>query len=209
MCFESANRLLVQLFTGTVGQTEVICRRYLENQALLEVDIEDDSISQIVTAWSGQSAEVNGNRTFKRDVLETDFVQAARIVYKNADIYSRVQFGSLYFDSACYRRNSKAHSGIFFSKRMEIGFVAKFCTFLVYLTARKSMLSSGCSKHSNISKVRKSGRVCISLLLKRAKQLSYLCRKQSNFFAFKPVRKRGSAKSQLLLTINELLRLII
>ena len=111
MCFESANRLLVQLFTGTVGQTEVICRRYLENQALLEVDIEDDSISQIVTAWSGQSAEVGGNRTFKQDFLETEFVQAARIVHKNADIYSRVQIGSLYFNPACYRRNTKAPNG--------------------------------------------------------------------------------------------------
>ena len=109
MCFESAYRLLVQLFTGTVGQTEVICRRYLENQALLEFDIEDDSISQIVTAWSGQSAEVGGNRTFKQDVFETEFVQAARIADQN--MYFRVGIGSLYFDSACYRWNTKASNG--------------------------------------------------------------------------------------------------
>ena len=31
MCSESANRLLVQLFTGILSQCEVICRRYLEN----------------------------------------------------------------------------------------------------------------------------------------------------------------------------------
>ena len=107
MCFESANRLLVQLFTGTVGRTEVICRRYFENQALLEVDI----VSQIVTAWCGQSAEVTGSGTFKQDVLETEFVQAARIAYKNADKNSRVQIGSLYSNSACYRWNTKAPNG--------------------------------------------------------------------------------------------------
>ena len=70
------------MFTGTVGQTEVIGRHYPKKQALPEVDIQDDSISQIVTAWSGQSVEGIGKRTFKQDVLETEFVQAAGIVHK-------------------------------------------------------------------------------------------------------------------------------
>ena len=87
MFFESANRLLVQLFTGTVGQTEVKGRHYPKKQALPEVDIQDDSFSQIATAWYGQSVEVIGKRTFKQDVLETEFVQAARIVYKKRLIF--------------------------------------------------------------------------------------------------------------------------
>ena len=64
MGFESPNRSLIHLLTGTVSQGEVICRGYLENQAFLEVALEDDRISDTVEAVAGQSAHVTGERTF-------------------------------------------------------------------------------------------------------------------------------------------------
>ena len=77
MCFGSANRLLLQLFTGTVSQCEVMCRQYLENQALLEEEIENDVLSDVAASWSGQFFFLQSDRTFMQKVLETEFVNAA------------------------------------------------------------------------------------------------------------------------------------
>ena len=111
MCFESANRLLVRLFTGTVSQCEVKSRRYLENQAPLEEEIENDVLSDVAASWSGQTSFPQSDRTFKQDVLETESVNAARVVYRESTIFSRALVGNMYFDSLCYRRNCRAPNG--------------------------------------------------------------------------------------------------
>ena len=82
MCFEPADQFLVQLFTGTVSQCEVICRRYLENQALMEEEIENDVLCDIAASWSGQTSFLQSDRTLMKDVLETEYVNAARVDYR-------------------------------------------------------------------------------------------------------------------------------
>ena len=96
---------------------EVICRRYLESQALLEEEIENDVLSDVAASWSGQTSFLQSDRTFMQDVLETEYVNAARVVYRESTIFSRARVGNRYFDSLCYRRNCRAPNGnILFEK---------------------------------------------------------------------------------------------
>ena len=129
MRFESTNWLLVQLFTGTVSQCEVICRRYLESQVLLEEEIENDVLSDVAASWSGQTFFLQSDRSFMQDVLETEYVNAARVVYRESTILSRALGGNRYFDSLCYRRNCRAPNGnVLFKKdgRWECGKIHYF-----------------------------------------------------------------------------------
>ena len=204
MCFESANRPLVQLFTGTVSQCEVICRRYLENQALLEEEIKNDVLSDVAASWSGQTSFLQSDRTFMQDVLETEYVNAARVIYRESTIFSRALGGNRYFDSLCYRRNCRALNGnVLFEKdgRWECGKIHYFMSLPIL---QLNTLLCRSIRYRNISKDRTFARSFTSLLLIALKQHSFHWIGWSNSFLPSATRKFGSVKCPILSITNKI-----
>ena len=119
MCFESANSMLSDLFSGTRSHCDVICRRYLERVALLDVDIENDAAEYLCKKWTGQLKE-KANECFSADVFVNDAVILAQRWYPNALLFSRATVDSIFFDSTCYRRCPSGPNSYFFCKQKNV-----------------------------------------------------------------------------------------
>ena len=108
MCFESANRLLGKLCSGTHSQCTTICRRYLEWQFLREIDLDDDPVKQLTGQWLNKFKAREPQGCFERDVDENEHVRFARECYVGCKISSRMEVDGTYYDSSCYKRDLKA-----------------------------------------------------------------------------------------------------
>ena len=107
MSFESAHSFLARMASGTHDFCEIICRRYLEKQALLVENIEHDAIRAITINWTGQFFNQSDEKTsfFDRFLKKTDLVEAARMLYPDCKILSRASVRNVVYDSSCYQKN--------------------------------------------------------------------------------------------------------
>ena len=102
MGFESANRTLANLFSGTRSHVDVICRRYLEKQRIMTIDLEDDSALGLARDWTGQNCveeSIKGNF-----LLQTPVVKQVKNLHPSSTILSRHIVDGVLFNSTSYAR---------------------------------------------------------------------------------------------------------
>ena len=133
MSFESAHCFLGKFATGSHDFCEIICRRYLESQSLINEDVEDDDFVELVEDWAGKNLTAEARtRNYCNLVKNTVLVTEAKRKFAGSTILSRHQNGSFFFDSVCYERNEKAPNGfVWFQKNSEVfyGHVQYFINF--------------------------------------------------------------------------------
>ena len=103
MCFESANRTLGEVFSGSNTECEVICRRILQRHKLSDFDTNNGNLRSLFCKLSGTTD--NERSTFSDEFCETDAVKEGRQKYKSSRFINRVYFKNCYFDSPAYKRS--------------------------------------------------------------------------------------------------------
>ena len=123
MSFESANRILSQVFTGSHHELEVICRRFLQLQRFHDLSIENEQISDLWNQLLG--TEVLEREHLDHAMRETDSLLEGRACYPNASFFNRQYFGNVYFDSPSFSRapmSGDCNSFVAFSLNSEKAF---------------------------------------------------------------------------------------
>ena len=89
MSFESANRILSEVYSGSHHECEVICRRFLQKQRLLDIHqtSEDNPYGRLVK----QLLRLDDSHTnnFSNFMKETESLSFARLTYPNAIFLNR------------------------------------------------------------------------------------------------------------------------
>ena len=104
MSFESANRTLGEVFTGSHHECEVVCRRFLQRQRLLDLHnkSEESVFGGLVRQLLGQE---NFNKSdFSAFMLEMESLKMGRLLYPEATFLNRLLVNKIYFDSPAYSR---------------------------------------------------------------------------------------------------------
>ena len=112
MSFESANRTLGEVFSGSTSECEVICRRILQRHKLSEIELKSETLKPLFFKLSGKN-QTNGK--FDREFVETDAVKDGRCQYPTAVFTNRHIKKSCYLDSAAYKRSKLANCYVCFN----------------------------------------------------------------------------------------------
>ena len=112
MSFESANRTLGEVFSGSTSECEVICRRVLQRHKLSEPDFQSEKLKPLFFKLSGKNQQTNEN--FDREFVETDEVKDGRCQYPTAIFTNRYMKKECYLDSAAYKRSKFANCYVCF-----------------------------------------------------------------------------------------------
>ena len=86
MCFESANRTLGEVFSGSTSECEVICRRVLQRHKLSGVEVQSEKLKPLFFKLSGKNKT---NENFDREFAETDELKDGRLQYPTAIFTNR------------------------------------------------------------------------------------------------------------------------
>ena len=109
MSFEAANRILGDVFTGSVNECDVICRRFLHKYSLLSVNLKNEKLMPLLDAIADGQKRDN-EECFNKDMVEIEPLKLARDLYKDAVFVNRYKRGRTFFDSMAYRRSTKGNS---------------------------------------------------------------------------------------------------
>ena len=106
MSFESQNRQLANLFTGTHSHCRIICRRYIQQRLLLSYNVEDDHLTSLLSDWLSVEtrpsiSQITGN------IVHTDLLGYGKLLYPDAIFMSRSIVDGVLFDSTSYSRNKR------------------------------------------------------------------------------------------------------
>ena len=77
MSFESANRELSSVFTGTHSHCEVICRRFLQKQRLRNTHFDHDDLYDLLMECTGDE-DARSHDTFMTKIKETEAIKRGR-----------------------------------------------------------------------------------------------------------------------------------
>ena len=123
LSFESANRILGELFTSSHHEIEIICRRFLQLRRLNDTTIESPEVQRVWNQLFG--IEELEKSQLDHGTKETDLLREGRRCYSNGRFYNRQFFRNVYFDSQCFSRVSMqgdCKSFVSFSYRSELCF---------------------------------------------------------------------------------------
>ena len=101
MSFEAANRSLVELFSGSNAECQVICRRILQRHRLANVQIDNDVLGGLFNHITGKE-EIS---CISKETAETDAIKFARSQYPTVLILNRHIVRQSYFDSTSLKRS--------------------------------------------------------------------------------------------------------
>ena len=112
MSFESANRTLGEVYTGSHTECEIICRRVLQRHKLLDVNLENQKIDSLYRKISARLQ--TNDQNYSEEFIETAVVQEARKMYNSAKFFNRIVFKSQYFDSPAYKRSTLGNCYVYY-----------------------------------------------------------------------------------------------
>ena len=103
MSFESANRSLGDLYSGSHSECEVICRRILQRHKLANAEMSNSKLDNVYRNLSGvqNASHVNFNEEF----VETEALLLGKLQYPTAQFFNRQIVKNVYFDSSSYKRS--------------------------------------------------------------------------------------------------------
>ena len=102
MSFETANRILSQVFMGSHLELKVICCRFLQLQHFHDLIIENEQILDFLNQLLGK--KILEREHLDHAMKETDSLLEGRDCYPNASFFNRHVFGNVYFDSPSFLR---------------------------------------------------------------------------------------------------------
>ena len=117
MSFESANRTLSDLFTGSLSQIEIICRRVLRRHKLARLEIKNLRLKKIFDKLS--PIPVIDCVGFSDEMIETEDVKLGRSRYSGGTFFNRHHFNNTYFDSPSYKRSKLGNCFVSISGKVE------------------------------------------------------------------------------------------
>ena len=117
MSFESANRALGDVFTGSNFECEIICRRILQRHRLGNVQIHNPSLQSVFSHLL--RIDTPDEESFSQATFETDAVKEARLQYSDATILNRQIFKGVYFDSAAYGHSKQGNCFVMISENQK------------------------------------------------------------------------------------------
>ena len=117
MSFESANRTLSDLFTGSHSEIEIICRRVLRRHKLARLEIKTLQLKKVFDKFS--PIPVIDGVGFSDEMIETDDVKLGRSRYPGATFFNRQRFKNTYFDSPSYKRSKLGNCFVLISGKVE------------------------------------------------------------------------------------------
>ena len=129
MCFESANRLLGKLSSGTHSHCTTICRRYVEWRSLVQSELPQHPAAELIASWLEVPRKTD-EQVAEKDVWETPAVQRSRSLYKGCTILSKIQVNGVHLESACYHRNLKAPNSYVLVKYRDEDLIGQILHFL-------------------------------------------------------------------------------
>ena len=100
MCFEAANRVLGDMFSGSHSELEVICCRVLKRHKLSHAEIENEQLKNVLDKLNGNF--VSTEEIYSDEFIETQAVQEGKKLYPAAEFSNRVLFKGVYFDCEAY-----------------------------------------------------------------------------------------------------------
>ena len=110
--FESANRTLGEVYTGSHTECEIICRRFLQRHKLLDVNLENQKLDSLYRKISARLQ--TNNQNYSEEFIEIAVVQEARKMYNSAKFFNRIVFKSKYFDSPAYKRSTLGNCYVYY-----------------------------------------------------------------------------------------------
>ena len=117
MSFESANRTLGEVCSGSSSECEIICRRILQRHKLSGIDICNEHLQPLFSKLSGQR---NCNPTnFTNELVETEAVIECRSQYPTSKIINRFLFDGVYLDSPAYTRSKLGNCFVYFKTQSD------------------------------------------------------------------------------------------
>ena len=125
MSFESANRLMVKLLTGSTSEVDIICRRFLQKRNLTGELFTNETAHNFFHDWSGFEPKTNA-MTFDKELLETNEVQIARNICPGSKIFNRHIIRGVYYDSVAYKRSSGEELASYSSAVEVVNYSVKF-----------------------------------------------------------------------------------
>ena len=90
MSFESTNRTLGKVYTGSHTECEIICRRVLQRHKLLDVNLENQKLDSLYRKISARLQ--TNDQNYSEEFIKTAVVHEARKMYNSAKFFNRIVF---------------------------------------------------------------------------------------------------------------------
>ena len=117
MSFESANRTLSDLFTGSHSEIEIICRRVLRRHKLARLENKNLRLKKIFDKFS--LIPVIDSVGFSDEMIETEDGKLGRSRYQGGTFFNRQHFNNTYFVSPLYKRSKLGNCFVSVSGKVE------------------------------------------------------------------------------------------
>ena len=88
MSFEAANRTLGEVFTGSVNECEIVCRRVLQKYKIATIELENESFRPFYDVLSSGLHKDN-EENFDKEMEETTSIKDARSLSPESQFFNR------------------------------------------------------------------------------------------------------------------------
>ena len=101
MAFEAANKTFKEVYSGSVQECEIICRRILQRHHLSVQEVDEEGLSEIFSKLNNRPTDTN----FSSHMVRTPELMEGQRQYPEATFFNRQIVNHVYFDSTAYDRS--------------------------------------------------------------------------------------------------------
>ena len=102
------------MFTGSVNECEIVCRRVFQKYKIATIELENESFRPFYDVLSSGVHKDNEDN-FDKEMEETASIKDARSLYPESQFFNRQKVGRTFFDSAACKRGKSANSFVQFN----------------------------------------------------------------------------------------------
>ena len=127
MAFEAANKTFKEVYSGSVQECEIICRRILQRHHLSVQEVDEEGLSEIFSKLNNSRPT---DTNFSSHMVRTPELMEGQRQYPEATFFNRQIVNHVYFDSTAYDRSR--HGNCFVVYKTSSG--EQFGKILYYMT---------------------------------------------------------------------------
>ena len=102
MAFEAANKTFKEVYSGSVQECEIICRRILQRHHLSVQEVDEEGLSEIFSKLNNSRPK---DTNFSSHMVRTPELREGQRQYPEATFFNRQIVNHVYFDSTAYDRS--------------------------------------------------------------------------------------------------------
>ena len=106
MAFEAANKAFKEVFSGSVRECEIICRRILQRHHLSSKEVDEEGLSEIFSKLNNSRPK---DTNFSSHMAPTPELKKGQRQYPKATFFNRQIVNHVYFDSTAYARSRQGN----------------------------------------------------------------------------------------------------